>query len=288
LKGKMTKKTLFSTSALLAILPLLATSCSNTDSTAAEPQAPVAETGTLNLPLMASVDGHSYHLSATFEIYRNSYWYYTWASTDAWTPDFSLNLQTGAYGVYMYSWQLTREDSLGRLQPIDARLVSSNYQYFTIYNGSVSSVGFQFETDGVIVTTGVGELDITVSVNEIAPVCTALGTDCGIGNWCPPAELTGSPLACVAVGATPVGQPCASPSDCVANASCIKQSSAAVCTALCGAAEFGASCESGGTCVKQGEDYGVCNGSEALPDAGGGASSIVDGGAVDGGAVDGG
>jgi hypothetical protein len=79
---------------------------------------------------------------------------------------------------------------------------------FEILNGSTTTVSFQFETDGEIITMGSGGLAVAAKIDELAPICVPLGSDCGEGRWCPPAELTGAQLACRYAGAIePVRQP---------------------------------------------------------------------------------
>jgi len=129
---------------------------------------------------------------------------------------------------------------------------------FSISNGTTTTLVYRFETDGVIVIVGAGELRVKVAVDEVAPPCTPFGTDCGEGTWCAPTGLTCAALACIASGTVAIGEPCSAPADCVASSSCIDLGEGPVCTELCPSSHFGEPCESGGTCNGATPDYGVC------------------------------
>ena len=171
----------------------------------------------------------------------------------------STTLQTGAYTAYLVDWNLERDDGSGTFFPIQARLISSYAVDFSVFNGTTTTVSYQFDTDGVIVTVGSGTLKVTVAVDETSAVCTPFADDCGPDSWCPPTGLTGAPRACVTAGIIARGQPCSAPSDCVANTSCFDLGSGPICAELCPVDVVGAECASGGTCAAAGRDYGVCN-----------------------------
>ena len=116
--------------------------------------------------------------------------------------------------------------------PVPATLISPSAVNFTIFNGATSTVAYQFRTDGVIVRVGAGALRVKASVDEIQPVCTPFGSDCPDATWCPPAGLTGQPLACIAAGTTPVDSPCSGPADCVAGSACLDLGAGPFCTDL--------------------------------------------------------
>jgi hypothetical protein len=170
----------------------------------------------------------------------------------------TTSLQTGQYQASLWNWALERDDGSGNFSPVQADLVSSSYVPFEILNGSTTTLSFQFSTDGQIITVGSGGLNVTAKIEERAPVCAPLGADCGDGLWCPPAELTGAPLACRYAGSLELGAACGSPADCPANASCVDSGTGPVCTALCSSAAFDTACPSGGTCTAVGREYGVC------------------------------
>jgi len=211
--------------------------------------------GTLSLPLLTSVGSHTYRLEGGMYVNGPVFQSFNLAS-----DSLSASLPTGDYQAVLYSWQLTRDDGSGNFQPVDATQVSSSWQPFTIYNGATSTVAFEFQTDGILVTVGTGTLDVKVDVDETAPRCLPLGQDCGAGAWCPPPELTGMPVSCVAEGPVAEGDPCRSPLDCAANTSCFDFGAGPHCTLLCGSADFGSPCGNNGTCTAQGADYGVCVG----------------------------
>jgi hypothetical protein len=213
--------------------------------------------GTVSMPLVTTVDEHTYRLSnAYIEIYGPTY-AYLYPDDDPSQTVLSTTLQTGNYSAYLYNWTLERADDSGNFGPVSATLVNY-YNSFSIYNGTTTTLVFEFETDGLIVTVGSGDLNVNVAVTEIQPVCVPLGSDCGSGAWCPPTGLTGFSVACVAAGAVEVGQPCSGPADCVANASCFDAGAGPVCVELCAKTGVGEDCASGGTCLECEADYGLC------------------------------
>jgi hypothetical protein len=225
--------------------------------TGADDQQREEQSGTLTLPLQMTVGEHHYRFSY-FQVYVYPYGVFLSSSDDPAETVLTAQLPTGQHEASLWNWALERDDGLGNFVPVNAELVSSPYVGFEILNGSTTTVSFQFETDGEIVTMGAGGLTVAAKVDERAPVCVPLGSDCGEGLWCPPSELTGAPLACRYAGAVEVGAACAGPEDCVANSSCIDFGAGPVCAALCSNAELGAECASGGSCESAGREYGVC------------------------------
>ena len=231
----------------LALVPACA---ANDDSAESSP-----EIGSLSLPLLTSVNGHTYRLSGSLYVQGpNSAWLDLGADSDV----LSVQLNTGPYYAYLNYWQLSRDDGSGNFVNVTANLVSAAQVPFQIYDGSNATVTFTFETDSVIVKIGSGELDVRADVHETAAVCEPFGTACGEGAWCPPTELTGAPRACVATGMIGIGEACAGPLDCVVDSSCFDLGSGAVCTPLCPESLFGELCSEGVECVPAGSDYGIC------------------------------
>jgi hypothetical protein len=223
----------------------------------ADDQASV-ESGAVSLPLVTQANGHTYRLHDAFiQIFGPTFTTLS-TSDDPNETVLSATLQTGSYFANLYAWTLERDDGSGNFQPIVATLVSSNFVNFSVDNGTTTTVTYVFQTDGVIVTVGSGDLKVRVSVNEVDAVCTPFAGDCPTGTWCPPTGHTGAPRACVAAGAVAVGEPCGGPADCVANASCYDLGDGPVCVALCPADAFETPCTTGGVCQKFGTDYGRC------------------------------
>ena len=233
--------------------------CSDaTSATPAPQEEPNTETGTLVLPLVIQVGESTYRLSMSLEIYGTNTWDYVY--TDAFSEETSIQraLLTGDYNAYLYSWQMYKEED-GEIFEVASNLVSDSYSYFSIHNNATTTLSYTFETDGVRVTIGTGNLVVNVEVNEIAPACEPLSDSCGEGLWCPPTELTGKQLSCVWVeGTGELGDPCNSPNACGANLSCFDFGAGPVCGALCLAEDFDGACDSGGSCVAQAKNYGVC------------------------------
>jgi hypothetical protein len=217
------------------------------------PQDEAAVAGTLSMPLLASTGSHTYRLQGYAYVNGPSFQY-----LDLNADVITTQLPTGDYQAYLYSWELLREDGSGNFQPVAATLVSSYAPAFTIFNGATSTISFQFETDGLLVTVGAGALNVKLEVSETAPPCTPLGSDCAEGAWCPPPELTGTPASCVAAGPLAEGDACSSPLDCPANTSCFDFGAGPACVALCDGSSVGLPCGASGTCTAQGADYGVC------------------------------
>lgn len=216
-----------------------------------------SNTGTLSMPLITSVNDHVYRLRGSIEIYGQYYsdWIYTSDETVL-----TRNLPAGEYVAYLYGYELDRlDEESGDWVRVGAQLVSDYYQYFSIQHQATTTIAFAFETDGVLVTVGTGQLVIDVDVNEVPPVCTVFGDDCAYeGTWCAPPALTGNPLACISAGDTEPGASCASPAECTANSSCFDFGDGAVCAALCAPDDFGEECAGGGICTEADPTYGVC------------------------------
>jgi hypothetical protein len=227
-----------------------------------------ATTGTLSLPLLATAGAHTYRLQGGLYVSGPSF---VFLDVNADTTVLTTTLQTGAYTANLYFWTLTRDDGAGNFVPVSATLVSSGSPSFTIFNQTTTTVSFQFETDGQIVTVGAGQLNVDIGVHETPPVCALLGSDCPAGSWCAPTELTGAALSCIAAGAVAEGAACLSPLDCAENSSCFDFGSGAVCMRLCASADFNQPCSSGETCTPQGIDYGVCRPDAAAADGSAGS-----------------
>jgi hypothetical protein len=215
-----------------------------------------AHMGELKMPLRAVAGEHTYVLSNVGLSVSPGY---QWFSADQNERLLLIELAPGDYSATLESFTLNRELPSGELSPVEAQLVSDQRVNFSIFNDTTSTISFQFETDGQIVVVGTGELRVVASVEETTPICSPLSDDCGEGLWCAPSELTGQTLACLPAGGVAVGEECSSPTDCVANATCLRFGGGEPsCTALCGSEDFDQSCSDGGTCRARGQDYGVC------------------------------
>lgn len=222
--------------------------------------APAAEeegaSGTLSLPLLATAGAHTFRLEGSMYV-SGPVFNYLELSGDS--DVISTVLPAGNYSAFLYWWTLTRDDGFGNFAPVEATLISNSSPSFSIFNQTTSSISFQFETDGQLVSVGSGALHVAIDVNETPGVCTPLGSDCPAGTWCAPPELTGAPLSCINEGQVASGEACSSPSDCAGNTSCFDFGAGALCTPLCLSIDFGQVCADGGTCTPQGVDYGVCS-----------------------------
>lgn len=212
--------------------------------------------GHLSLPMQTSVGEHTYVLTDV------SLWIApsgTYSSSSPSDEALSIALNPGEYVAQLQSWALNRKLKGGRLERVDSVLLSAAEVPFTIQNGATTTLSFQFETDGQIITIGAGDLRVIAEVTEAEPVCSPLGEGCDEGFYCAPTELTGKPLACIPHGELAVGEGCSSPSECGANSTCLRFGGGeARCAALCESSQFDEPCESGGVCSARGEDYGAC------------------------------
>jgi hypothetical protein len=215
------------------------------------------QAGTLAFPLSVTAGEHLYRFSY-FQVYLYPDGSFLSSTGDPAETVLTAELPTGQHQASLWNWALERDDGLGNFIAVNASLVSSSYVSFEILNGSTTTVSFQFETDGEIITVGAGGLTVAAKVTERAPVCVPLGNDCGEGLWCPPAELTGAALACRHAGWVELGGACGGPADCVANSSCIDFGAGPECAALCSSADLGTACAGGGSCTPAGREYGVC------------------------------
>lgn len=238
---------------LLAISVLGTSGCSGQEAPARASE----KSGTLSMPLTSTTNGHSYRLS-NFEVWLYPDYQYLRASDGPEGDVLTTELATGEHRAYLFSWSLERDDGSGNFAPVSANLVSDSVVQFEILNGSSTSISFEFETPEERVVIGSGVVRVAARVKERPSACAPLSTDCGEGLWCPPAGLTGMPIACRTVGTVELGASCAAPDACIANSSCIDAGSGPVCTALCPLEDVGSPCASGGTCTSAGPDYGIC------------------------------
>ncbi len=141
-------------------------------------EAETAASGTVSLPLTASSNGHTYRLSNAYVYIYGPQSTALFSSSNPDEKVLSASLQTGSYTAYLYNWTLERDDGHGTFVPVQASLASSSGVGFSIFNGTTSTVSYQFSTDGVIVAVGSGTLNVAVTVDEHAAVCTPFGDDC--------------------------------------------------------------------------------------------------------------
>ncbi len=214
--------------------------------------------GVVGLPLSISGNGTTYELANVEILLDGPDFFDVLTESNPSEGSLSLTLPTGSYTASLESWTLEKDDGTGNFLPVIATLEGSADQNVIIFNGTTTTLTYRFLTDGVIVSSGEGQFGIVAAVDQVPPLCTPFGTDCAAGSWCPPGQLVGGDVSCVAAGTIALGEPCAQPTDCVANASCFDLGAGPVCTALCPASAFNAPCDSGGTCAAAGADYGIC------------------------------
>jgi hypothetical protein len=240
---------------LLAVGSPLLAGCS------AEPGAKKEQvaTGTVSVPLVTETNGNVYRLNASIYVSGPTPAYLS-SSEDPNETALCATLSTGTYWAELYSsWNLQKRGADGVFRSVLADLKSSSWSSFQILNGTTTTLSYEFETDGVDVIVGQGNLNVVIDVTERAPLCAALGNDCGEGAWCPPSDFTGAGPACVPSGSVALEEACSDPLSCVAGASCFDLGAGPVCVALCAKSDFDQPCAGGGVCQAVLErSYGLC------------------------------
>jgi hypothetical protein len=240
---------------LLAIIVATATACSSDQRASG-----ASNVGTVTIPLLTSVGPDTYRLAAVLAVTGAQG--VTTLSTTGDEAVLTTTFPAGQYDALLQSFTLLKDDGTGTFHPVTAT-ATSDHQAFTIFAHSTTTISFQFETNGVLVPLGSGNLSVTFGVTEIPDVCTVFGPGCADGSWCAPPALTGQPIACIPAGTTPLGSACASPSECPATATCHDFGRGPVCAALCAPSDFGAPCTTGGSCVQADPAFGLCTPDEA-------------------------
>jgi endoglucanase len=232
---------------------IVATACSGNSSSREKTQS----TGSVSLPLVTVTGASKYRLENVVIDFNGPVFVPPLTESNLNEAVLSTTLPTGSYEAVLVNWTLSKDDGQGNFKPVVASLEQNN-EPFTVFDGTTTTLVFRFQTDGIIVTVGSGELHVTAAVDPVPPICTVLGDGCAPGTWCAPAGLTGAPLACISAGTVSVGQPCAGPTDCVANASCFDLGAGPVCGAMCSNGSLDTPCDTGGTCLPGGTDFGIC------------------------------
>jgi len=239
----------------LASMPLMG--CSVEAADAGEEQS----TGSVSMALSSVTNGTEYRLTnATFEIDGAVS---TVLGSDDSQAVISAVLPVGGYTAFLQSgWMLQRNDG-GVFVNVAASLVSPNPTNFMIGEGSNTSLVYQFDTDGTIISIGSGQLEISIAVNEIGSPggCTAFEPECGPEAWCVPGSIIGVPEnQCLPAGPLNVGEPCDGGELCGMNALCGDIGFGPQCLEVCSPSHFGQPCEfGGGICMDINfPDIGLC------------------------------
>ncbi|WP_437739810.1 hypothetical protein WME73_29830 [Sorangium sp. So ce302] len=221
-------------------------------------------TGRASIALVAQTNGHVYRLSNAIFRIEGPIVTYLGTSDDPGETVLSAALPTGDYASTLeQGWVLQRDDG-GTFVPVQATLLTPPTVSFAIYDGAVTPLVYQFQTDGTIITIGDGQLDISIEVTEVGGggACTPFGAGCSGGEWCAPGALLGGVPACLPGGTIPVGGTCGGVEGCVSNAACgdlTGEGLTFTCIELCPGSSFGAPCASGGSCVDIGyPEFGIC------------------------------
>ncbi|HVJ14832.1 MAG TPA: hypothetical protein VM686_05305 [Polyangiaceae bacterium] len=221
-----------------------------------------AKTGSVSMALSSVTNGTEYRLSnAVFQIDGL-------VSTSLQSSDMvgetvlSAVLPVGGYTSSLASgWVLQRNDG-GTFVNVQATLVSQNPVAFQVNEGSSTSLVYQFDTDGTIISIGSGSLDISIAVNETGTpaACTPFGAGCAASEWCVPGALFGAPDQCVQTGPLQPGDACDGTVGCGMNQLCGDIGLGNQCLELCSGSTFGQPCPGGGgVCTDFGDPtVGLC------------------------------
>src|SRR5947207_11700242 len=137
--------------ALLIAGSLVASACSGGSDAAPSRIA----SGNLSLALTANANSHTYRLTnVSLYIYGNTTSTFLTTSNDPSETSLSATLPTGSYNANLYGWTLERDLGDGQFAALPATLVSNPYVGFGISNGTTTTISFQFQTDGIVVTVG--------------------------------------------------------------------------------------------------------------------------------------
>ena len=146
--------------ALLGTAGLLAIACGGVTGGSAG-----AGTGTLSLALSSTgQSGETYVLcEGLFEIHNEADFLQTIDARDHLDErEITVDLWSGNYEISLSDWEICRQTGR-RLVPIEARLLSSPYQPFTIRNAQQTSVRFDFAVGDAIES---GQLELSIGVVE--------------------------------------------------------------------------------------------------------------------------
>jgi hypothetical protein len=201
--------------------------------------------GTVRLPLTATVGANNYVLSGTFVITNSTGVTTTLSSTSASTAaTLVTTLGVGQYTITLLpGWQLSIVSASGTTSPIAATLISPATQSVNITNQQNTIVTYQFNSNGVVIETGQGQMTVQIGVTENAGGTTSAGgsssTAGGASNTGGTATSTGG---LTSTGGQSSSGVCNSPNQ-TCNGACVNLSTD---TANCGSC--GHSCGSGATC----------------------------------------
>lgn len=225
--------------------------------------------GSVSLPLVTSTNAATYRLTdATFTIDGPTPASLS-SSDDPAETELAAALASGSYDVVLEpGWALERDNGNGFVE-VSATLLSDNPRSFTIQSSVITTLTYQFETDGTVVGTGDGQIAVDIQVDDSSPQCTPFGAGCPSGSWC--AEGVSPGLGCIPAGSVVQGGVCSSHTSCGVDSLCFPeepeespfpfpQVPVLRCTEFCAPEEVGSVCPGSGlTCIGVGNPgFGIC------------------------------
>lgn len=182
--------------------------------------------GSLRVPLVAETPLATYRLrNAEFAITGPTNVVVS-SEVDPAAPAIFTTLNVGNYNVELQGgWALQRQDAAGP-QVVDALLTSENPVNVDILPGSRAVANFSFRTGGIVLELDVGDLDITISLDDSTsgPVdaCNPFEqTGCGVGQGCYPVQGVGSRCANVVGSGLPTDATCEFINHCAPGLYCV-------------------------------------------------------------------
>ena len=223
-------------------------------------------TGTVRLDLQGTApNGTVYRLrQATFTISTTPPTTLSSEASPANVTALTAQLPAGSYSVTLQSgWLLDRVNNMGVAQPVVANLVSANPAMAGVQVGTTSSVNFQFQTSGVLITTGT--LNIGIGVTEVdggTPTsCTPFANPptCPANQWCGPPVGASTTPTCQTAGTGTANAMCTAAVPCAANFICSNTLMGGLCKQACQPGVPN-SCPNGGVCtpLSGSMQFGTC------------------------------
>ncbi|HEX6275310.1 MAG TPA: hypothetical protein VFZ53_19855 [Polyangiaceae bacterium] len=194
-------------------------------------------TGTVRLDLQGQAqNGTIYRLrQATFAISTTPPLLLSSDGANATLTQISQTLSPGSYLVTLQNGWVLDKVVGATATPVQATLTSSQSQMFGISAGSSTNVTYQFQTNGLTVTTGT--LNIGIGVTETDGGAPSLCTPPCIGNtWCGPSPMGSA--TCLTPGSSPLNGMCTTAPmgvTCAANLVCVTSpgSTSGLCKSVC-------------------------------------------------------
>jgi hypothetical protein len=196
-----------------------------------------SNTGTVRLDLQGQAqNGTLYRLRlATFTISSTPPITLSSDGANATATTISQALPAGSYLVTLQNGWVLDKVVGATATPVQATLTSAQSQMFGIQPGASTSVTYQFQTNGVTVTTGTLNIGIGVTETDGGAPSFCMPA-CPANTWCGPSPTGGA--ACLTPGSAPLNGMCSTAPmgvTCAANLLCVAPpgSTSGTCRPVC-------------------------------------------------------